>query len=71
MFAVLLLTTTAASAQNTPQPDASLNACLQISAGKERQVVEIVVQAQTLAKQLEDTRAELAKLKTPAKPDAQ
>jgi hypothetical protein len=46
-------------------PDPALGVCQQISMQKEGQIIQMAVQSQALSKQLDDAKAELAKLKQP------
>lgn len=58
-----IFATSSAFAQQAP--DAALGVCQQISASKEAQLIQLAVQAQGLQRQLDDAKAELAKLKQP------
>jgi hypothetical protein len=44
-------------------PDPALNACQQILATANTQTIQVAIQLQSVIKQLEDAKAELAKLK--------
>lgn len=47
--------------------DPALNACQQLLSNANAQTIQMAAQAQVLGKQLEDAKAELAKLKEPSK----
>ena len=59
----------AALAQQSPDP--ALNACQQLLGNANAQTIQVAVQAQTLAKQLDEAKAELAKLKSVPVPSAE
>lgn len=65
LLAIFLLGTTPCLAQQAPDP--ALNACQQVLAGANAQTIQVAVQLQSVSKQLDDAKAELAKLKPPPK----
>lgn len=62
VLSVALICATPALAQQQ-QPDPALSACQQLLGNANAQTIQMAAQAQTLSKQLEETKAELAKLK--------
>jgi hypothetical protein len=66
LFAFLLLPTTAFAQANDP----GLSACQALLSQSNGQTIQMAVQAQNLSKQLDDAKAELAKLKAPEQPTA-